>query len=81
MSSGFGHAAKLASGIAFRFAAVSMMLGQKPKPVDDNNLRKAAPDEWITYGRDYSETHFSPLKQINAGNVGGLGLAWSWETR
>jgi hypothetical protein len=28
MSSGFGHFAKSASGIALRFAAVSMMLGK-----------------------------------------------------
>lgn len=32
---------------------------------------------WPSYGRTYDETHFSPLKQINAANVGELGLAWS----
>ena len=42
-------------------------------------LREAAPAEWLTYGRDQAETHYSPLDQINAGNVGRLGLAWSWE--
>jgi glucose dehydrogenase len=26
------------------------------------------------YGRDYPETHFSPLKQINADNVSFLAL-------
>jgi quinohemoprotein ethanol dehydrogenase len=52
----------------------------RSKPVDDSTLRTAAPDEWVTYGRDYAETHFSPLKQINIENVGRLGLAWSWET-
>jgi quinohemoprotein ethanol dehydrogenase len=50
------------------------------KLVDDSTLLNAAPDEWVTYGRDYAETHFSPLKQINAENVARLGLAWSWET-
>lgn len=60
--------------------AGSIVLAQKSRPVDDGTLRKASPDEWVTYGRDYSETHFSPLKQITAENVGRLGLAWSWET-
>jgi quinohemoprotein ethanol dehydrogenase len=32
---------------------------------------------WPTYGGDYAETRFSPLGQIDAGNVGRLGLAWS----
>ena len=32
-------------------------------------LMKAAPAEWLSYGRDQAETHYSPLDQINAGNV------------
>ena len=32
---------------------------------------------WITYGRTYSEQRYSPLDQIDTGNVGQLGLAWS----
>jgi len=31
---------------------------------------------WISHGRTYSEQRFSPLDQINAENVGELGLAW-----
>ncbi|MEO8099252.1 MAG: PQQ-dependent dehydrogenase, methanol/ethanol family [Acidobacteriota bacterium] len=55
---------------------------QAKKKVDDAALRNASKnaEEWLTYGRDYSETHFSPLKQIDASNVKRLGLAWSWET-
>jgi quinohemoprotein ethanol dehydrogenase len=54
----------------------------KQAKVTDAVLRNAAKnaDEWVTYGRDYSETHFSPLKQIDATNVKRLGLAWSYET-
>jgi quinohemoprotein ethanol dehydrogenase len=33
--------------------------------------------EWRQYGFDTKEQHFSPLKQIDASNVGKLGLAWS----
>src|SRR5690348_3567598 len=51
--------------------------------VDDAALKSAAgaPDQWLTIGRDYAETRFSPLKQIDSSNVGRLGLAWSYDTR
>lgn len=32
--------------------------------------------EWASYGRDYSEQRYSPLKQITADNANQLGLAW-----
>ena len=32
--------------------------------------------QWMSYGRDYSEQRFSPLKQVNADTVIKLGLAW-----
>jgi quinohemoprotein ethanol dehydrogenase len=60
--------------------ALSIALAQQSKRVDDNTLRKAPADEWVTYGHDYAETHFSPLRQINADSVSRLGLAWTWET-
>ena len=46
--------------------------------IDNEALLNAGADtaNWITYGRDYSEQRFSPLDQINADNVGELGLAW-----
>ncbi len=36
-------------------------------------------DDWPAYGRTFGEQHFSPLTQINAGNVGRLNLAWSYD--
>jgi quinohemoprotein ethanol dehydrogenase len=50
--------------------------------IDDAALRKADErrGDWITHGRTYSETRFSPLNQINAGNIKQLGLAWSFDT-
>jgi quinohemoprotein ethanol dehydrogenase len=71
------------------WAAVAAVLGwgvaavaQQARRVDDRALKNAAKnsDEWLTYGRDYAETHFSPLKQIDTSNVKRLGLAWSLET-
>ena len=38
------------------------------------------PGEWLNYGRDQDGTHHSPLDQVDAGNVGRLGLAWSYDT-
>ncbi|MGN6818224.1 MAG: PQQ-dependent dehydrogenase, methanol/ethanol family [Sphingomonas sp.] len=32
--------------------------------------------DWAMTGYNYDEQRFSPLTQINAGNVGSLGLAW-----
>lgn len=50
--------------------------------IDDAALRNADErrGEWITHGRNYSETRFSPLNQINGGNIKQLGLAWSFDT-
>ncbi len=40
-------------------------------------LLKAPPgEEWLSYGRDQAEQRFSPLNQVDTGNVGQLGLAW-----
>jgi len=36
--------------------------------------------EWTSYGLDVGETRFSPLTQVNTGNVNDLGLAWSFDT-
>ena len=56
--------------------------GNAAKKVDDAALRNAdaRTGDWITHGRDYAETRFSPLKQINAENANQLGLAWSFDT-
>ncbi len=36
--------------------------------------------DWMSYGRTYKEQRYSPLDQINADNVGELGIAWVYET-
>ena len=38
------------------------------------------PQNWLAHGRTYGEQRYSPLVQVNDGNVGGLGLAWSYAT-
>jgi quinohemoprotein ethanol dehydrogenase len=34
---------------------------------------------WASYGGTSDETHFSPLDQVNDGNIDKLGLAWSYD--
>jgi quinohemoprotein ethanol dehydrogenase len=55
---------------------------QTARVVTPNELINAGGDgtEWLTYGHDYAETHFSPLNQINTKNVKRLSLAWSATT-
>jgi quinohemoprotein ethanol dehydrogenase len=38
------------------------------------------PQNWLSHGRTYDEQRYSPLRQINTGNVEQLGLAWSMPT-
>lgn len=46
--------------------------------LSDSDLVSPAAGEWLSYGRDYAETRFSPLDEIDVKNVDRLGLAWSW---
>lgn len=36
-------------------------------------------DDWTHFGGSSDETHFSPLDQIDVGNVAKLGLVWSYD--
>jgi quinohemoprotein ethanol dehydrogenase len=38
------------------------------------------PDQWLTTGRDFGKSHYSPLAQINRDNVSRLGFAWDYDT-
>ena len=50
-----------------------------PATVDGRRIADAdrEPQNWLTHGRTYGEQRYSPLRQIDAGNVERLGLAWS----
>ena len=47
------------------------------QPVTD--LMTANPDEWPSWGRTGSETHYSPLDEIDVDNVADLRLAWHYD--
>src|SRR5580693_10235756 len=36
--------------------------------------------DWPVYGGQKADDHYSPLAQINRGNVGKLAVAWTYET-
>jgi len=38
------------------------------------------PGQWLTEGRDFGKSHFSPLNQINQDNIRELGFAWEYRT-
>jgi quinohemoprotein ethanol dehydrogenase len=69
------------AGLAAGLASAPVR-AQKNQRVDDAALRNAATNgaEWLTYGHDYGDTHYSPLKQIDTSNAGRLGLAWYFQT-
>ncbi len=46
--------------------------------VNAERLAAGEPDQWLTSGRDANGTYYSPLQDINAGNVGKLGFAWDY---
>ncbi len=46
--------------------------------LDPKILLQPATTDWPTYNGDYSGRRFSPLRQINAGDIGDLALAWAF---
>lgn len=74
-----GRTGWVALVLATCVAAITAIQAQAPRQVSERTLLDAPMNEWVSYGRDYAETHHSPLTQIDAGNVSRLGLAWSVE--
>ncbi len=61
-----------------RAAPQSYTAGTGAATVDGERIINAdnEPGNWMTTGRTYGETRFSPLTQITDQNVGQLGIAW-----
>ncbi|MEL6301434.1 MAG: PQQ-dependent dehydrogenase, methanol/ethanol family [Pseudomonadota bacterium] len=53
--------------------------GIESLPIAHERIVRAGADEWVTHGRDYAETRFSPLDQISTESVSDLGLAWYFD--
>lgn len=74
-----------ASGLLVLTALAGCQGASEPPPppawIDVDRLQAAdqEPGSWLTLGRDFGETHYSPLDLIDAGNVEQLGLAWEYD--
>jgi len=47
-------------------------------PVTDAMLRNPPPSDWLMWRRTFDGYGYSPLDQINKGNVKDLQVAWTW---
>ena len=79
----FAHRIAALSGATWLAMAIAAQAQGVPAAatVDDQRLRAAAQAEgdWITFGRDYSNQRFSPLRNIDRANVARLAPAWIYQ--
>ena len=63
-------------------ASLAGRAAEPARPIADRRLLDAGSDrdEWLMNGRTYDARRFSPLDQINAGNVAGLAPRWIYQT-
>jgi PQQ-dependent dehydrogenase (methanol/ethanol family) len=70
----------VAASVAVSLAAGLGLVGAAPRtvsPVTDAMLRNPSPDDWLMWRRTLNSLGYSPLNQINTGNVGQLTMVWS----
>jgi PQQ-dependent dehydrogenase (methanol/ethanol family) len=74
--------ALIASGTILLPTHYAQKKSNATKSIDDKALKQAdaRAGDWLTYGRNYAETRYSPLNNITAANVKQLGLVWSFDT-
>jgi len=65
------------SPVALGLALTGLLCAAQPSWAEDG----LKPGDWPRYTRDLAGTHFSPLTQINTGNVSKLAEAWSFKVR
>jgi len=71
MKRGLRIAAAAMAGVLSAFATQAATTVDKAAIADEKQGAN-----WLSYGRTYSEQRYSPLTQIDATNVGNLGVAW-----
>jgi len=65
-------------GVALSAALLGLSgCGGPAHPVEEAMV--ANPDEWPSWGRTGHETHYSPVEEIDTGNVEDLKLAWHFD--
>jgi quinohemoprotein ethanol dehydrogenase len=82
------HRTVLAALLAGAFVGTAGAQGLTPEriraatgAVDQQSIiaNAATGRDWPSYGLNYSENRFSPLRAVNSDTVGRLGLAWSYD--
>ena len=78
---GLAAAIALAAATALAVAPAPAAPVHPAGDVDAARLQAAdaEPQNWYTLGRDQNGSYYSPLKDIDAGNVARLGFAWTYD--
>ncbi len=77
LTRGLGCSLLLATMVLSPEAAWTIGASQTPTVVDDAAMaNETQGDNWLAFGRTYSEQRFSPLTQINSLNVADLSVDW-----
>src|SRR5690606_12963433 len=53
--------------------------GDAPAPEAAADTSRAAPGDWVTINRTLGSSRYSPLEEINTGNVASLVPGWTFE--
>jgi quinohemoprotein ethanol dehydrogenase len=66
-------------GLAWLVLLLALSVQARPPQNIDNAALEDERDgtDWPAYGRTFSESHYSPLTQINTDTIARLGLTWS----
>jgi len=56
----------------------SLQPAREAHPGHRRQIEQSTTSDWLTWRRTYDDAGFSPLKQIDRGNVGNLQVAWTW---
>ena len=67
---------RLAGPIALAITTTLAASAASAQAVDTARIEAGGQNDWLTYHGSYKSYHYSPLAQINASNVGNLGVAW-----
>ena len=78
----FAAALAFAALVTPTFAQEVPTSGASFADIDYDRLLAAdsEPENWLTTGRDFGKSHYSPLDQINRETVAGLGYSWGYDT-
>ena len=67
----------ISAAILSLYATQSLAQVQNFAPVTEQVLANPDPADWLMISRTFDQHRFSPLNQINKGNVGQLRMAWT----